>query len=99
PTGGHRGAINGIALSPDGKMLATAASDKQVLLWQVPTGKELQALRGHQGWVHAVAFMPGGRALASASQDGTVRLWDAATGKEVRTLLRQRLPVKQLAVS
>src|SRR5262245_22198781 len=59
-----RGAF-GLALSPDGKVLATAGEDRAVRLWDVATRKELLALTGHQQRAVCVAFSPDGKRLAS----------------------------------
>jgi WD40 repeat protein len=66
----------GIALSPDGNLLALAAPDGIVPVLDVLTGKELTLFKGHTGAVKALAFAPGGKALATASTDTTVLLWD-----------------------
>jgi WD40 repeat protein/DNA-binding SARP family transcriptional activator len=71
-------AVYGVALSPDGKLLAAGLADGSVVLWDVsdPHGpKQLATGRGHTDTVFAVAFSPDGRELASASGDKTVRLW------------------------
>jgi WD40 repeat protein/tRNA A-37 threonylcarbamoyl transferase component Bud32 len=85
----HRSTIHQLAISPDGKRLATASEDKTAKVWDAATGEELLALP-HAERVFSVAFGPGGKLLASASGElekpGEVTLWDAATGKEVRTL-------------
>src|SRR5579884_1475541 len=80
----HGAVVNGVAFSPDGKILASGGDDSTIRLWDRATGRELRALRGHQGAVTALAFVPNGKMLASASWDETVRLWDTAAGKEVR---------------
>jgi WD40 repeat protein len=64
-----------LALSPDGRLLATGGPDKAVRIWSVPEGKPLAVLEGHEGWVTSVAFSPDSRLLASGSNDRTVRLW------------------------
>jgi WD40 repeat protein len=79
---GQRGSLYGLAFSPDGKALASAAVDK-ARLWDVATGKELQQIAPP---CSDLAFSPDGRLLASAGWDGTIRLRDTATGQEVRAL-------------
>jgi RNA polymerase sigma factor (sigma-70 family) len=67
-----------IALSPDGKTLASG-SDQDVILWDALSGQEIARLIGHQKAVQAVAFSPDGKKLASGAIDNTVRIWDVAT--------------------
>ena len=75
-----------IAVSPDGRSLASGSEDKTIHLWDLTTGKELRRLQGHTAPVWSVAFAPDGRSLASGSDDKTIRLWDLASGKELRRL-------------
>jgi WD40 repeat protein len=82
---GHRDALLGAALSPDGKIAASASYDQTIRLWSVATGKELRVLKGHNGPVFDVAFDPTSRLLASASGDRTVKLWDVASGERLDT--------------
>ena len=70
--------IHSAAFSPDGRLLAIAASDGLVRLWDVFGGKELAAWKGHTGEVTCVAFSPDGRTLASGSSDTTILLWDVS---------------------
>ena len=74
-TGGHEGSVRGVAFSPDGRLLASASSDRTIKLWEVATGAEVATLRGHTAQVQTVAFLPDGRLLASAGNDGVVRFW------------------------
>ena len=76
---GHRLGVNSVALSPDGRTLATASADGTVRLWNVARRTPLgQPLSGHRAAVWSVAFSPDGRTLASAGADGTVILWNVA---------------------
>ncbi len=84
---GHRGDVSAVTYSPDGKLLATAGSDKKVILWEAATGKELLTLNGHSKTIEDIAFSPDGRVLATAGDDKTVKLWDALSGQELRTLV------------
>ncbi len=85
---GHRGQIKDLALSPDGAMLASAAWDGTIGLWDLATATNLAMLDGHDGAVNDVIFAQDGRALISASADGTIRLWDASSRSQSRILLR-----------
>jgi hypothetical protein len=83
---GHGDAIYSLALSPDGKILATGSYDQKIKLWDVASGKELNTLSGHNGAVFGLAFRPDGKILASASADRTVKLWNVEAGKRLDTL-------------
>ncbi len=79
------GASRRIALSPDGKSLATmAGANAQV--WQVSDGSLLTTLAGHTGTVQDVAFSPDGRIVATASLDRSVRMWRVSNGELLYTL-------------
>jgi WD40 repeat protein len=73
---GHRGWVERVAFSPDGRMLATGSEDKTIRLWEIATGKERQCLQGHQNRIWSLSFSPDGRLLASASFDATALVWD-----------------------
>jgi RNA polymerase sigma factor (sigma-70 family) len=96
---GPAGAIEALALSPDGKLIATAGRDKNkdIRLWELATGKAVRELQGHAEAVLTLAFSPDGKALASGGYDGTVRLWDVTTGKETRRLSGHELWVECVA--
>lgn len=85
PVKAHAELVHAVAVSADGKLLATAGFDNKVKLWDVsPDGslKEKKVLAGHTAAVYAVAFHPKDpKIVATASQDKTARLWDIAEGK------------------
>ena len=79
---GHTDAVLAVALSPDGKTLASAGgalNDRNIRLWDVAGRAPRVILSGHTDLVRAVAFSPDGRVLASAgggANEQVVRLWD-----------------------
>jgi RNA polymerase sigma factor (sigma-70 family) len=95
--------IRGLALSPDGDLLALGAQEGPISLWDVKTGKLVRELRGAP-FVPGVAFSPDGKRLASVELDQTAkrdifRLWDLTTGKELRRLKENIGPVWSVVFS
>jgi WD40 repeat protein len=66
----------GLALSPNGRLLATVDPSFDVSVWDLETVRLLRRFTGHRGTVLALAFSPDGKRLASASADTTVLIWD-----------------------
>jgi WD40 repeat protein len=91
-------ALNALAFSPEGRVVAVAAG-LVVRLWDAATCAERATLRGHRRVVTDVAFTPDGRLLASASTDGQVKLWDVAAARERAAYDWQVGPVTALALA
>ena len=80
---GHLDRVAAIAVSPDGRLVATASNDQTIKVWDSRSGKERFTLRGHTSWVRSVAFFPDGERLLSSSDDLTTRVWDLASRRDV----------------
>lgn len=104
PTSGR--IANAIALSPDGRAIATANSDHSVQLWDYATGEMLHTFaqrlgfgEGHTDAVTAVAFHPSGRLLFSAGQDGRVKQWDLTRYRLQQTLQQPGWQITAIALT
>jgi WD40 repeat protein len=85
-TAGHVGSVLALAISRDGKHLASAGRDTTVRVWSIEPDelKPLHFLNGHTQRVYGLAW---GQAdlLASVSSDGTSRVWDGLWGLPLRS--------------
>ncbi|KAG2055262.1 WD40 repeat-like protein [Suillus hirtellus] len=79
-------AVRSIALSPNGKTIASGSEDGKVRLWDVKTKKVTVKWVGHTNVVCALCWSADGERLASGSWDGTTRVWDVDSSKTVLTI-------------
>jgi WD40 repeat protein len=92
PSQGHVDQVYSLALSADGKLLASGSADRTVKLWNPATGDLVRALTNpnrkgvaHPGFVQGVKFTPDGSKLVSVGGapkfKGSVAVWNSADGK------------------
>lgn len=93
---GHSYIAHSAVFSPDGKIIASASSDKTVRVWDVETARGLKVLKGHVDNVRSVIVSPDGTRIISGSEDYTIRVWEVKTGKE---LLKLSCPNNSVSLS
>ncbi len=75
---GHGNIVGGVAFTPNGRHLLSAAADGTVRLWDVDGEKEVHAFHPEKGtWrsCHGLRISADGRRALAVCEDGTVRLW------------------------
>ncbi|MEG4986471.1 serine/threonine-protein kinase [Microcoleus sp. BR0-C5] len=91
--------VNTLAVSPNSSILASGGGDKNVILWDLKTGRRMRTIPAHKAAVNAIAFSRDGQTLASGSDDKTIRLWNVRTGSRLRTLSGHAGGVNAIALS
>ena len=75
----HRGAVRGIAISGDGRRVASVSADRMLKLWSFPAGVQLNSVLAHRTEGLCVAMTSDGRRIATGGADRMLRLWDGET--------------------
>ncbi|XP_069792959.1 U3 small nucleolar RNA-interacting protein 2 [Narcine bancroftii] len=82
----HTMHILSMAISSDGKYLATGDRNKLILIWNAATCQHLHTFKGHKGAVAGLSFRKGTHQLYSASLDRSVKVWNVDQNAYIETL-------------
>jgi len=83
PVGDTRDSVYGVAMSPDGRLMAWGDEDGTVTIWDYQAGRPLHVDSRSSARVWSVAFSPDGRYLASADIQTNITLWDVDSGERI----------------
>ncbi|KAI0654177.1 WD40-repeat-containing domain protein [Cubamyces menziesii] len=96
---GHTDEIWALAISPDGKYLASGGKDRRVGVWDAEKNEWVKGFGGHRDCISALAFRKAQPSLQtptqlySGSYDRTLKLFDLSTMGYVETLFGHQDPV------
>ena len=84
---GHAGTIRVLAVSPNGRYIASSGGDATVKIWDVASGQEIRTLTGYgMLGADALAFSPDSSRVITSEMSSGLKVIDVATGREVLTV-------------
>ncbi|GJE98703.1 WD40 repeat domain-containing protein [Phanerochaete sordida] len=96
---GHTDEIWALALSPDGKLLASGGKDRRIGVWDVEKNEWVKGFTGHRDSISALSFRKAPAAtntpiqLYSGSFDRTLKIHDLSVMGYIETLFGHQAPV------
>jgi WD40 repeat protein/serine/threonine protein kinase len=76
PLPGHDSAVQALALTHSGQIMATGAADGRIKLWNLSKRREIATFSAHPRAILALAISADGSTMASASADRSVKVWN-----------------------
>jgi hypothetical protein len=73
---GHKAGVTDVEFSPDGKLLASAGSDKRLLLWLLDNPEDLPiTMENNNGFIWDIVFSKTSDYLIAACSESEIRVW------------------------
>ncbi|MCA9146824.1 MAG: protein kinase [Planctomycetales bacterium] len=94
----HPRTIETLALSRDGKQLATAGAEGVAVITQLDAEKSTRTFTGHVGPISAIAFRHDERQLITGGTDGTLRTFDVESD-DLKQFFRRPEQIAALSVA
>ena len=85
----HKGNVNDIAFSPDGKYFASVGGDGTLRLWN-SEGKEIKVWWGDNARLLQMSFSPDGKLIALADENGMIKLWSVPQERIVKSFTGEK---------
>lgn len=96
---GHSGAIHALALSADGRWVATGSEDQTIRIWDLSDGTLQTVLSGHRGAVRCLSFSADSERLLSGGSDNRAILWSVAQAAPLTHLVGHSAAINSVAFS
>lgn len=87
---GHTDFISSIAMSSDGKWIASGSIDKSVKIIDVASGKELRTFGGHNQRIQTIKFDPTNRYISVYVEGESIYIYDVVSGKLIANFPSER---------
>ncbi|KAG0702515.1 WD40-repeat-containing domain protein [Suillus ampliporus] len=87
---GHRIDVTTLAVSRDGRTIASGDENGELIAWHGETGESLitQPIKAHSKYISCLDFSPHGTVLATGSWDDTTTLWNTKTWQPQRNTIK-----------
>jgi WD40 repeat protein len=95
---GHQDTVNAVTFSPDGRLIASASSDRSIKIWHLD-GTLWRTLKGHWGGVYSVNFSSDRQTLVAAGGDGIINFWDLERGTIIKSIKAHNEPIQTVSLS
>ena len=106
PVSGHPREISNLALSPDGRVAASAGSEGRIKVWDIASERLLRTLAGHEAvklygsthrGVNSIDFSPDGGRIASGGGDRSIRLFEVESGRQLWSQIANSIGISIVA--
>eukprot|EP00697_Spironema_sp_BW2_P014639 gnl/Spiro4/5130_TR2574_c0_g1_i1.p1 gnl/Spiro4/5130_TR2574_c0_g1~~gnl/Spiro4/5130_TR2574_c0_g1_i1.p1 ORF type:complete len:320 (+),score=-19.95 gnl/Spiro4/5130_TR2574_c0_g1_i1:32-961(+) len=94
----HYGSVLAVAVSSNGKYLASGGFDTTLKIWDCRTHDLIQTFNGHRDVITSLQFHPYNNTLFSGSNDRTLKVWNIDDLLCIDTLFGHQSPINSMGM-